>query len=147
VPFRTGPDQPRDLKLLIDGEVRARIEDAVDYVSLDVLVQRRRARGLPPPSADNGRDRDEFTAGVRAFLERLLAELLPQADPDIRRRTEETAATGDDAVTRLVAAQVTLARALPDYWQRFEAIRTAFTSERLASRGEGRSRLGWLLGR
>jgi hypothetical protein len=147
MPFRTRPDQPRDLKRLIDTEVRERIEDAVDYVSLEVLVQSRRARGLAPPSADNGRDRDEFTAGVRAFLDRLLADLLPDTDTDTRRKAEEMAGAPGDAVERHVAAQVMLARALPDYWQRFDAIRTAFTSERLASGGEGRSRLGWLLGR
>jgi hypothetical protein len=146
VPFRTRPDQPRDLKRLIDTEVRERIEDAVDYVSLDVLVQRRRASSLPPPASDNDRDRAEFAAEVRAFLERLLTDLLPQADPETRRKAEQGGEAGAHATARLVAAQVTLARALPDYWQRFEVTRAAFTGERLASGGEGRSRLRRLLG-
>ena len=131
MPFRTGPDQPRDLLALIEREVRERIADAVEAVSLDVMVQQRRREGLPDPVTESKADRAEFTAGVRAFLERLGVELLPALAADQRRRAAEaTTRAGDDVVARLLATQVTLARELPDYWQRFEAVRVAFTGER-----------------
>jgi hypothetical protein len=133
VPFRTGPDQPRDLLALIEHEVRERIADAVDAVSLEVIVQGRRRQGLPDPVTESAADRAEFTAGVRAFLERLGAEILPALAPDQRRRVAEAATrAGADVVAGLLATQVTLARELPDYWQRFEAVRLAFTGERRA---------------
>lgn len=131
MPFRTRPDQPRDLHALIEGEVRDRIADAVDSVSLDVMVRRRRGRRLPDPIADSASDREEFDAGVRAFLERLAAELARELSAD-QPGPAAAAATGGGAaaVARLIATQVTLARRLPDYWQRFDAIRLAFTGER-----------------
>lgn len=131
MPFRTRPGQPRDLLALIEGEVRERIADAVDSVSLEVMVRRRRNQGLPEPVADSERDREEFTAGVRAFLERLRTELLPALSADQQTRAAEAASRADtDPLARLMAVQVTLARELPDYWQRFEAVRLAFTGER-----------------
>lgn len=159
MPFRTRPDQPRDLVALIESEVRERIEDAVDHVSLEVLVESRRARGLPPPAADSARDRSEYEAGVRAFLERLHADLVPALDPVERRKVEAAAErAGPEPVARLVLAQVALARMVPDYWQRFDAVRLAFTDERLGgvvgrrsppaeSGGERRGRLGRLFAR
>ncbi|HSF05292.1 MAG TPA: hypothetical protein VLG10_05820 [Methylomirabilota bacterium] len=131
MPFRTRPGQPRDLLALIEGEVRERIADAVDSVSLEVMVRRRRNQGLPEPIADNERDREEFTAGVRTFLERLRADLLPILSADQGTKAAEAAnRAGTDPLACLMAAQVTMARELPDYWQRFEAVRLAFTSER-----------------
>lgn len=134
MPFRTRPDQPRDLHTLIEGEVRERIADAVDSVSLEAMVERRRGRGLPEPVADSPRDRAEFNAGVQAFLERLRAELLPALPADQQDKAVQAATrTGGDAVARLMATQVALARLLPDYWQRFETVRLAFTRERQSS--------------
>src|SRR5213594_2926619 len=75
--LRRDPNQPADLSARIDAQLRERLEEAVDFVCLDALVQRRRALALPPPSADNPRDREEFTRGVRTFLERMKAGLLP----------------------------------------------------------------------
>ena len=147
MPFRTRPGQPRDLRALIDEEVRERIEDAVDHVSLEILVESRRARGAPPPAADSTRDREEFSTGVRAFLERLLDELLREASAEVQGKAGEASARSRDAIGRLVTAQVALARELPDYWQRFDAIRAAYTSEQRASRGQGGGRVGRLFGR
>lgn len=130
MPFRTRPGQPRDLLALVDQEVRERIEEAVDYVSLEVLVQTRRRRGLPAPVADSDTDRAEFDAAVRAFLERLRAGLAPALSPDQQRKAEEAAArAGPDPLARLLGVQVALAKALPDYWQRFEDIRLAYAGE------------------
>lgn len=131
MPFRTPPDQPRDLRALIEREVRERIADAVDAVSLDVMVERRRRQGLAAPARESASDRAEFTAGVRAFLERLGAELLPPLAPDQQRRVAEaTRQAGPDVIAGMLAIQVTLARELPDYWQRFDAVRLAFTGDR-----------------
>ena len=128
MPFRTRPGQSRDLLALIEGEVRERIADAVDSVSLDAMVRRRRSQGLPEPVADSESDREEFTAGVRGFLERLRAEMLPALTADQQHKAAEAVArAGTDPIARLMATQVTLARELPDYWQRFEAVRLVFT--------------------
>jgi len=147
VPFRTRPDQPRNLRSLVDAEVRERIEEAVDFVSLDVIVQSRRERGLPPPAADNATDRAEFDAGVLAFLERLRTELTSGLATDQRQKLDDTARAGASPVDRLVALQVALAKELPDYWQRFEAARVRHAEARGASGGERRGFLSRLFHR
>jgi hypothetical protein len=148
MPFRSRPDQPRDLLAQIEAEVRQRIEEAVDHVSLDVMVQRRRARGLPAPVPEKPGDRREFEAGVRNFLEHLTAELGRDLDGEARQRVAQAVSrAGQDPSARLVAAQVALARTLPDYWQRFEAVRVTYTAAQVASGGDGRGFLGRLLGR
>ena len=109
----------------------------MDFVSLDVIVQHRRARGLPAPAADSAADRQEFEAGVTAFLERLAADLTEGLSAEQRRKLEDTAARGGhDRVARLVAVQVALAKQLPDYWQQFDTIRARHTQARDASGGE-----------
>ena len=52
-----------------------------------------------------------------------------------------------DETARLLAVQLVLARELPDYWQRFDAMRLAYTAERVGSGGERRGLLGRLFGR
>src|SRR5581483_2065636 len=99
------------------------------------MVQDRRARHLPAPRADSVRDREEFDAGARRFLGRLEAELVPAVSGEAQRTLARVAAeAGPDEIDRRLAVQVALARTLPDYWQRFEAVRTAYTAERLGSR-------------
>ncbi len=110
--------------------MRERIADAVDSVSLEVMVRRRRNQGLPEPVADSARDREEFNAGVHAFLERLRAELLPALSPQRSKAVEAASRAGGDPLADLLVLQVALARELPDYWQRFDAVRLAFTGER-----------------
>jgi hypothetical protein len=133
------------LRTLIEAEVRDRIEEAVDHASLEALVAARRARGLPLPAADSASDRAEFDAGVRAFLERLRADLEPLLTEEQRRKRQEASAReGRDDVARLLDGQVALARTLPDYWQRFEAARAAY-AEQAVSRRERRGLLGRLL--
>lgn len=148
MPFRSRPDQPRDLLAQIEAEMRERIEEALDHVSLDVMVQRRRARGLPAPVPENPGDRQEFEAGVRAFLEHLTAELSRDLGAEARQRVHQAVArAGRDPSARLVAAQVAMARTLPDYWQRFEAVRVAYAAGQVTSSRDGRGLLGRLLGR
>jgi hypothetical protein len=150
MPFRTPPGAPRDLLSLIDAELRDRLEEAVDHACLGAMVSARRAAGAPPPVADDVRDREEFTATVRALLVRLRDEIPADA---------AEAAPGDEE-SRLLGVQVGRAKALPDYWQRFEAVRERFTIEyglgqggptteapQTPSRGARRGVLGRLFGR
>lgn len=137
MPFRTPPDAPRDLLSLIDAELRDRLEEAIDHACLEAMVSARRAAGAPPPVADDARDREEFTASVRALLKRLRDEIPADASE---------AAEGDEE-WRLLAVQLGRAKALPDYWQRFDAVRQRFTTEYAGSGGARRSVLGRLFGR
>jgi hypothetical protein len=74
---------------------------------------------------------------VRGLLERLRDEIPADANE---------VAPGDEE-WRLLAVQIGRAKALPDYWQRFEAVRLRFTSEYVTSRGARRGVLGRLFGR
>src|SRR5262245_23674770 len=154
MPFRH-PDRTHDLSTRIDMEVRERLEEAVDFVCLEALVQERRQRGLPPPAADNNADRREYQANVSAFLTMLERELTTDLTADQRDRLGAATAGPRDGETRHVTTQVALARLLPDYWQRFDAIRARYldaaASERAAvsddSGREGRGLLARLFGR
>jgi hypothetical protein len=147
VPFRSRPGQPRDLFAQIEDEMRERVQEAVDHVSLNVMVERRRAHGLPQPAVDSPTDRAEFEGGVQAFLDRLGADLTAGLTADERGRIHAVPARdASDPVRRLLDTQVAMARALPDYWQRFEAVRLAYTAERVASGGESRGLLRRLFG-
>ena len=123
MPFRH-PEPADPLATRIDAEVRQRLEEAVDYACLEMMVAARRARGLAPPAKDNAEDRREFERGVLAFLRRLEHDLAPTLEAGIP-------ATGapDGEAGRLLARQVTLAKSLPDYWQRFDVVRTAWSAD------------------
>jgi hypothetical protein len=138
MPFRHA-NRAHDLVTRIEHEVRERLEEAVDFVCLEALVNSRRASGGRAPVADNAADRADYQAHVAAFL-RLLASELRAAELSPAR-----AIAGDDA--QLLARQVALARTLPDYWQRFEALSARYLAEPAASGGQGRSRLARLFGR
>ena len=138
MPFRHA-NRAHDLVTRIEHEVRERLEEAIDFVCLEALVNARRASGGPAPVADNAADRADYQAHVTAFL-RLLASELRAADVSPARAIE-----GDDA--QRLARQVALARSLPDYWQRFEALGGRYLAEPAASGGQGRSRLARLFGR
>ena len=137
MPFRH-PDRAHDLDTRIALEVRERLEEAIDFVCLDALVNARRASGRPAPVADNSADRAEYHAHVGAFLRQLSAELRAAGSPP---------AGADADSARLLDAQVTLARTLPDYWQRFEAVSARYLADAPASGGERRSLLARLFGR
>jgi hypothetical protein len=139
MPFRD-PNRARDLAARIEHEVRERLEEAVDFVCLDALVRSRQARGLPAPAADSAADRAEYSQHVLAFLRLLDAEVAP---PD-NRRASGHAGTEE---ARLLAGQVARARALPDYWQRFEALSARFLADPDASGGERRGMLARLFSR
>ena len=149
------PDRSHDLDARIEFEVRERLEEAVDYVCLDALVQARRSQGLPPPAADNPDDRRAYTANVLAFLDLLRHELSAELSAEDRGKLPAPTADGDPQ-TALIAVQVALARRLPDYWQRFEAVQARYLAspvpptadaETVGSRGESRGLLARLFGR
>jgi hypothetical protein len=137
MPFRH-PDRAHDLDTRIALEVRERLEEAIDFVCLDALVSARRARGRPAPVADNTADRAEYQGHVTAFLRLLGAELHTGAP-----RPESI--DGENA--QLLDAQVTLARTLPDYWQRFETVSARYLADAPTSGGERRGLLARLFGR
>jgi hypothetical protein len=143
VPFRH-PDRSADLGTRIEFEVRERVEEAVDYVCLEALVRARRARGLPPPAADNAADKRAYTANVVALLERLRSEIPAGLTAEALRKIDQVAGTAGDQQAQLVAAQVALARLLPDYWQRFEAISARYLGAALADGDSGREGRGLL---
>ena len=145
MPFRTPPGARRDLLSLIDAELRARIEEAVDHGCLEAMVSARRAKGTPLPRADDVRDREEFITTMRALFVRLRDEIPADAD-DAVRATSETDVHADEE-WRLLAVQIARAKALPDYWQRFDAVRVRFTAEYVQSGGARRGVLGRLFGR
>jgi hypothetical protein len=132
MPFRD--PHAGDLATRIKAGVRQRIDEAVDIACLDILVNGRRSRGLPPPEAHRDEDRAEYTRVVRQLLGRLETQLMAPLDEPIRRRVALMGqAAGPDPIERLMAIQVALARELPDYWQRFDAVRTEYAAEQSAS--------------
>ena len=145
MPFRH-PDRSHDLVTRIEIEVRERLEEAVDYVCLEALVRARRAAGLPPPAADSAEDKRAYTDNVLAFLRLLHRDLAPDLTAEQRQKVAGAASARGDESARLVAAQVALARLLPDYWTRFEAISTRYLDAPGEARTSGRESRG-LLGR
>jgi hypothetical protein len=138
-----GDREPLDLGARIDAELRARIEDAVDFACLDAMVKARAAEGQAAPVADNPRDRDEYTQRVHVFLEHVRAALVARLSTEQRARLGAVVdPPRPDDVSAALAAQVALAKELPDYWQRLEAIR-----EEAASSGQRRGLLDRLLRR
>jgi hypothetical protein len=137
-----------DLASRIEAGIRERIEEALDAACLDTLVRVRQARRLPPPLADSAQDRAEYQSEVRRLLERLDALLSDLVDEDLGRKALRTGRGKEDQdpVGRLMATQIALARALPDYWQRFDVVRLEYAAERTASRGESRGLLRRLFG-
>jgi hypothetical protein len=119
MPFRH-PDRSHDLVARIEYEVRERVEEAVDYVCLEALVRERRARGLAPPAADSVDDRRAYTDNVLAFLRLLHRELTGTLSADAQRKAAAEGSADEQA--GLIVLQVTMARTLPDYWQRFAAV-------------------------
>ena len=118
-----------DLEARIYAEIRARLEEAIEFACLEAMVARRRTLGLPAPVADDSRDREEFTRSVRAFLEHLGRTVATELRPERQQRLDAAANGPGDAIARLLGIQVVLARELPDYWQRFEASLAAWAPD------------------
>jgi hypothetical protein len=140
-----GDDARLDLAARIDAELRARIEDAVDYACLDAMVKARDASGAPAPVADDPADRDEYNRRVAALLERIRVALVSGLSPEQRARLGPAASLPDHHDVRAALdAQVALAKELPDYWQRFDELRRAPGVPDDASASGGDKRRGLL---
>ena len=132
---------PRSLAERIEAQLRARVEEAAEMASLDLLVAMRAGAGRPAPADGNERDRADLSALAFEFLDFLRGALAANL-PEIERAALEAAEVrAEDARARALAGHAVLARRLPDYWQRFEAGRVTFAEARLASVSEER---GWL---
>jgi hypothetical protein len=132
--LRRDPTDPRGLLERIDAQLSERLGEAVDLACLDLMVKLRRQHGRQLPEEQNEKDRQEFRSLVREFLIYLRAAYWNEISEAERAQvTQAEAAAGSEEVQRLVAAQVTLAKQLPDYWQRFEAFSAAFARDQLAA--------------
>lgn len=141
-------DARLDLAARIDAELRARLEDAVDYACLAAMVTAREARGAPAPVADDPRDRDEYTRRVQEFLERVRSLLVATLSAEQRDRLDAVVGPPRDGDVRAaIDVQVALAKELPDYWQRFDEIRVRDTDAPTSGGDQRRSLLDRLLGR
>jgi hypothetical protein len=136
-----------DLATRISAGIRQRIEEAVEAACLDILVNVRRSRGQLSPAAGSERDRAEFDQLVRQLLVRLEAGLVDSLDDGLRITIGLAGQAAADPVERMLAVQVALARELPDYWQRFDAIRADYAAEREALGRESGGLLRRLFGR
>ncbi len=146
--LRRNPDDPRGLLERIEAQIRERLEETVDFVCLDLLVQLRRQHGRALPEAQNETDRQEFRGLVHEFLAYLRKAYWAEISGAQQRMVDQAeAGAGRGEPQRRLAAQVALAKDLPDYWQRFETFRTAFARERLAAPPSKPSFLDRLLGR
>ena len=118
--LRRNPDDPRPLIERIQAQLGERIEEAADIAELHL-------RAL------------ELLAGVAAAFRVELAG-------ESRSALAAAERTATDERARLLAAQVHLARTLPDYWQRFEAHRAAYCQARLSAPTAPRSWIQRILG-
>ena len=129
------PGDPRGLGERIEAAVEERLEEAVEFVCMDLLVQLRRAHGGPAPVAKSASDRQEFQRLVGEWLLHLRGALLDGLPrEEVQKVSQAEEARGREEIPRLLAGQAALARALPDYWQRFETLRAAFAQARLTTR-------------
>ena len=132
MPFRD--PEAGDLATRFSAGIRQRIEEAVEVACLDILVNVRRSQGLTAPAADRDDDRAEFDQIVRQLLTRLQTHLVAPLDDSLRSKITQVERNAAEPVEKLMAVQVALARELPDYWQRFDAIRTDYAAERASGR-------------
>ena len=142
--LRRDPGDPRSLLERIDAQLGERIEEACEFFCLDLLVQRRRARGRPAPQPDNQGDRNEFKQFVQEFIVALDEESrgwVPPTDTLLQTKLLE-----QKSLDQPLALQIFLAKNLPDYWQRFEQVTQAFAWARLAASSPRKSFLSRLRG-
>jgi len=127
---------PRTLSERIDAQLRERIEEAIEMAALELLVESRKRREAPAPEADSASDRDEFQRLAQRLLEHVDRSLasLATAPP---RSARPAAADPVPALGR----QVSLARSVPDYWQRLDTLRQEFAQGVLSG---DTAQPGWL---
>jgi len=140
--FRHQHGDPQSLRERIDAHLRERIEEAVEMAALELMVEGRRRQQRPLPEENSARDRAEFHATAEEFLEHLdrtFRGALAPGDLDAFDAASR-GAPGNAAHEQRLAGQVLLAKRLPDYWQRFEALRAELATARL----DAAQSPGWL---
>jgi len=145
--LRRNRDDPRPLAERISAQILERIDEAVEMAGIHLLVELRKAEGRPPPQGASTADRQEFEARARELLQALRQAFDRELGPEERAALAAEEAAHTDERQRLLAAQVHLARTLPDYWQRLEAHRAAYVAARLAAATRSPSLFRRLLGR
>ena len=129
--LRRDPRDPRGLLERIEAQLKERLEEAVDFFCLDLMVELRRRHGHPLPTEKSQEDRVEFEALSREFLEFLKQVFLSRLGGHDAEKLRQVEAAANE--NRLIAIQTHLARSLPDYWQRFEEIKNDFSQARRAA--------------
>jgi hypothetical protein len=124
---------PRRLRERIQAQLYERIEEAVEMASLALLVELRRRQGRPAPEEASEVDRREFQANAETLLVHLRETFHSSLTPEQRAALARAEAGARTARERLLLGQVFLARLLPDYWQRFEALQAAHAEARLGA--------------
>jgi hypothetical protein len=133
--LRHGTDDPRGLRERIDAQLTERIDEAVEMAALHLLVELRRRHDRPAPESESRDDRDEFAALAADLLAHLTEAFEAELAADQRDALDRACSEVADARARGLRGQVFLAQRLPDYWQRFEALRAAHAEARLTSLG------------
>jgi hypothetical protein len=131
--LRRNPDDPRPLIERISAQLRERIEEAADMAGLGLMLDLRRVEGRPAPEDGNAADIAELHLRALELLTGVAAAFRAELAAESRSALAATERTATDERARLLAGQVHLARTLPDYWQRFEAHRTAYCQARLSA--------------
>lgn len=133
---------PRPLVARIEAQLRERLEEAVEMAGLTLMVEARQRFGRPAPETSSAADRKEFEETADALLTHLRQAFWGELTPEQRAGVDAAEAGASGRRQRLLAAQIFLARQLPDYWQRFESHAGAFSRSRLE--GPAAAKSGWL---
>ena len=129
--LRRDPRDSRGLMERIEAQLKERLEEAVDFFCLDLMVDLRRRHGRPLPTEESRDDRAEFEALAREFLEFLRRAFLSRLGGRDTEKLRQVEAAAKES--RLIVIQIHLARSLPDYWQRFEETKNDFSRARRAA--------------
>jgi hypothetical protein len=133
---------PRGLRERIDAQLRDRLLEALEHRSLAALLEQRQREGRPAPDPSSAADRREWEVITARLLSHLRGAFDATLDAPERVRLAEAEQAHGPGRERLLAAQVLLARILPDYWQRLEQHQATF--EAGGDAGPPPSGAGWL---
>jgi len=137
---------PRGLVERIEAQLRDRIAEAVEMAGLKLMVDLRRRHGRPAPETTSDADRRDFEQMAAELLTHLRSAFRAELAAEERAEMERAEAGHEAPRESLLAGQVFLARRLPDYWQRFEVHRAAYTKARLETPPGKEGWLGRLFG-
>jgi hypothetical protein len=119
-------DDPRDLRERIAAQLRERIQEAVEMFALKLMVDRRARASRPAPETSSTADRREFEQTAADLLAHLRRAFDAGLTAELRAALADAERPTTAGQERLLAAQVWLARRLPDYWQQLERHAAAF---------------------